>query len=499
MIPPLVIRADAGGVLGTGHIMRMIALAQAYQNRGGRAVMASAQCPQSMIDRVEELGIEHHLFTECELGHTQDAASTVKLCKKLDAQWVVLDGYHFAESYQRQIKDHGIKVLAIDDYGHCSTWFCDAVLNQNLGAENWGRTDSNLSDTQWLFGSSYALIREEFFQSIQASKEKPFPAQRILVTLGGADQDNVSLLVLQSLENTTLQDLKIRLLVGGANPHQKQLEMFAQTSRHHIEILCNVRDMPSMYQWTDAVISAGGSTCWEWLAYGLRGAVITIAENQEPISSELHTQTLALTLGWHTQFDLNSWSRQLESWLKGEQPGSSFEERRQLIDGHGAARAAALLDNGVWSRPAQRNDAKTYFDWANDPAVRSNGFHTEKLEWENHCRWFQKMMQSPDCHLYLVSDVSDNKVGQVRLTPDPSGYLEIGFSVDPAFRKKGLGLILLQHVLTTETSKHPNTRGFIARVKQTNKASARIFQLLDFQPDDDDPKLGCLVYLKKTN
>lgn len=499
MIQPLVIRADAGGVLGTGHIMRMIALAQAYQQRGGRVVMASARCPQPVIDRVEERGIEHHLFTECDLGAPQDATSTVKLCKKLDAHWVVLDGYHFEESYQRQIKDHGSKVLTIDDYGHCPTWHCDAVLNQNLGSENWGRADSNFPNTQWLLGSPFALIREEFLQSIQESKEKPFPAQRVLLTLGGADQDNVSLMVLKSLENTTLQNLEVRLLVGGANPHQKELEMFAQTSRHHIEILCNVRDMPSMYQWTDVVISAGGSTCWEWLAYGLHGAVITIAENQEPISSALQAQTLALTLGWHTQFDLNTWSRQLETWLLGEQPGASFAQRRQIIDGHGASRAAALLDNGVWSRSAQLTDAETYFTWANDPSVRANGFHTEKLEWDNHCQWFEKMMQSPDCHLYLVSDTADNKVGQVRLTPDPSGNLEIGFSVDPAFRKKGWGVILLQHVLTTHIIKHPNTPGFIARVKESNSASARIFQMLNFQPSDEDPKLGCLVYLKKTN
>ena len=59
-IPKLLIHADAGGILGTGHVMRMIALAQAYRRRGGEVTIASVQCPEPIIDRVEELGITLH-------------------------------------------------------------------------------------------------------------------------------------------------------------------------------------------------------------------------------------------------------------------------------------------------------------------------------------------------------------------------------------------------------------------------------------------------------
>ena len=493
---PLVIRADAGGVLGTGHVMRMIALGQAYMRRGGRVVMASVRCPEPVVERIRESGIEHQLLHECELGDTQDVAASLRLGKELGAEWMVLDGYHFDESYQQQVSGHGIEVLAVDDYGHCTTWHCDAVLNQNLGSENWPRSATTNANMQRLMGSSFALIREEFVESIHEAKETVFPARRILVTMGGADPVNATMMVLKALEKTNFKDLDIRVLVGGANPHQEKLEAFAAGSQNRIEILCNVRDMPSMYEWADGVISAGGSTCWEWLAYGLPGAVVTIADNQEPVVAELATQKLALTLGWFTQFDVGSWAVQLENWIIGKQVGAGFCERRRAIDGHGATRTAAFLAAGLWCRMAQSKDSELYFNWASDPVVRASGFHTDELKWGDHCKWFDKMIKSPDTYLYVVSNAFDEKVGQVRLTPDPSGFLEIGFSVAQDFRGKGMGTKILQAVLERALSDNSEVRGFIARVKKENQASAKIFSQLGFEPSEDDPKHGCLVYLK---
>ena len=340
----LVIRADAGGELGTGHVMRMIALAQAYMRRGGHVLLVSVQCPERIINRVLELGIEHHMLNGCEPGNAQDSAATLQLCEENEAQWLVLDGYHFDEEYQQRVSGHDIKVLCVDDYGHCETWNCDAVLNQNLGAEHWVQRNVKRADTKWLLGSSFALIREEFFESQHQATEKKFPAQRILVTMGGADPDNVTLKVLRALEETGLEGLEIRVLVGGANPHQEKLSNFADASAHQIEIVCNVRKMAPMYEWADAVISAGGSTCWEWLAYGLPGAVVTIAENQEPIVKELNDKQLALSLGWFTEADSGEWGSKVYEWLNNLHEFADYSARRHVVDCKGAARVAALLD-----------------------------------------------------------------------------------------------------------------------------------------------------------
>ncbi len=343
MLSTLLIRADASAQMGTGHVMRMIALAQAYMRRGGRVVLVSVQCPPLLIERVREHGIEHQLLAGCGLGDEKDAKATLELCVELETEWMVLDGYHFDKDYQKNVVGNGAKVLAIDDYGHCETWHCDAVLNQNLGAEQWSHRQTSQKETAFFLGSSFTLLRQEFEKGIARAKEVTFPLRNILITLGGSDFDNVTKKVLEGFDSLGGASLSLRVLIGCSNAHRDCLERLARASHHDVELLDNVRDMPSMYAWADGVISAGGSTCWEWLSYGLPGIVVTIADNQKPLEVELRKRHLALCLGWHADSSAERYAEHIAGWLKGTDAQASFEVKRQLFDAQGAARVASFL------------------------------------------------------------------------------------------------------------------------------------------------------------
>ena len=58
MRAPLLIRADAGCRIGIGHLMRGLALAQAWQSGGGRAVFV-AETVQELSARLRSEGFEH--------------------------------------------------------------------------------------------------------------------------------------------------------------------------------------------------------------------------------------------------------------------------------------------------------------------------------------------------------------------------------------------------------------------------------------------------------
>lgn len=125
-------------------------------------------------------------------------------------------------------------------------------------------------------------------------------------------------------------------------------------------------------------------------------------------------------------------------------------------------------------RLAESSDVKLYFDWANDPDVRMNAHNTEPIIWENHVKWFNKMVNSEA--LMLVFFEGEIPVGQLRV--DADGCIDL--SVDPSRRKKGIATEMLM-VLKRLQSKNLNL--IKGEVKQTNTPSLRAFEKAGFKLD----------------
>src|SRR5688572_2786492 len=114
-LSPLLIRADASAQIGTGHVMRCLALALAWQAQGGAVTFASLNTlPDALQTRLQNENIALHLL-DTEPGSDDDARQTAALAASLGAAAVVVDGYHFGGDYQYTLKSAGLKLLFIDD------------------------------------------------------------------------------------------------------------------------------------------------------------------------------------------------------------------------------------------------------------------------------------------------------------------------------------------------------------------------------------------------
>src|ERR1700690_3184416 len=131
-MPPgtLILRADASVAMGTGHVMRCLALAQSWQDEGGQGIFAMAEPDPSLEERVRSEGIGVVTIV-ASAGSQQDLSQFVDLAGTHHASWVVVDGYQFDVEYQRSLKAAGLKVLLIDDTGHAGAYVADVVLDQN--------------------------------------------------------------------------------------------------------------------------------------------------------------------------------------------------------------------------------------------------------------------------------------------------------------------------------------------------------------------------------
>jgi UDP-2,4-diacetamido-2,4,6-trideoxy-beta-L-altropyranose hydrolase len=342
----LVVRADANSIIGTGHLMRCIALAQAWQERGGHVTFLSHCQSEALQRRVIKEGFE---FVFVERPHP-DPADLKQVLDRLQnfrngsgMPWLVLDGYHFDSDYQRSIREAGSRLVVIDDYNHLSNYHADILLNQSIGAE----LIPYICDlkTLKLFGPKYALLRTEFLtwkNRIQKQSEDP---RRVIVTLGGADPDNITLKVLRALLQTRLNGFGIDVIVGPANPNIKELEFEIQCARkasvpltNSIQLLYSI-NLPEIMAMADVAISAGGSTCWELCFFGKPFLVLITAENQRGIARGLDKVGSAICLGWHQDVTINQIKTNLESLLNDTQGRRELSIKgRKIVDGQGRNR-----------------------------------------------------------------------------------------------------------------------------------------------------------------
>jgi len=270
------------------------------------------------------------------------------ICNSGGAPWLALDGYHFDPDYQRAVREAGHRLLVIDDYNHLPHYHANILLNQNIGSET--MPYSYDSDTVGLFGPKYALLRSEFLVWKSRIQTQTHRGRKILVTLGGADPDNVTLKVVQALVETELEDFEVKIVAGPANPNVKMLKSEienAQQTRINTNLsmrLITDADMPKLMAWADLAVTGGGSTCWELAFMGLPIVVIILADNQRTIAEGLETAGAAVNLGWHEDLSPSKIEQALVNLAEAVGMRKEMARRgRELVDGKGNKRVLREL------------------------------------------------------------------------------------------------------------------------------------------------------------
>jgi len=175
-------------------------------------------------------------------------------------------------------------------------------------------------------------------------KEIAHEARKVLVTIGGADPENVTLKIIRSLERLPSHYFKVRIVVGPVNPHLDMLRQIVGTTTANIELMVDVADMPHLMGWADVAISAGGTTFWELAFMMVPTCVFAMADNQLPGLELLRESGAAVSLGWIQSADEGALATALLDLLHDVNRRREMSMRgRRLVDGGGAARVAETL------------------------------------------------------------------------------------------------------------------------------------------------------------
>ena len=473
----LLIRADASVSIGTGHVMRCLALAQAWQDAGGHVFFAMAESTTAIRARVAA--------ESCEVadilagaGTVGDALQTAELAKNSKCEWLAVDGYQFGEDYQRAITAQGWKLLFLDDYGHTGEYLANVVLNQNVSA-NEALYGNRSPKTRLLLGPRYCLLRREFSAWRDWKREVPAIGRRVLVTMGGSDPENFTARAMDALIRTEIEELEAIVVVGGSNPHAETLERTAAESRKKIRVGRDVANMAELMAWADVAVSSAGTTCWELCLLALPSLLVDVAANQTALAQEMARLGCAIHVGGPKDYTAEQLADQIEALLRSGDRRVDLSLRcRELVDGRGAQRVVSAMHGRLQLRAAQASDCRLLWEWANDPQVRAAAFSSAPIPWERHQAWFAGKMKDPHCTILIAEDDAGRQVGQFRVDWR-SGYDgDIDVSVAPQFRGSGNGALLIDLGVSQLLEKRGGQ--LHAFVKVENQASRRAFEQAGF-------------------
>lgn len=344
----LILRADATADGGTGHMMRTLALTQAWIDAGGSARWLVAEAPPALLERIGREGIEVvHLAAAA--GSTEDAAGLRAALRADETAMAVVDGTQFDGGYFDALEEAAGHVMVIDDMADRPSYPVGVLLNQNAHAD---RAEYPAGATcRFLLGIGYVLLRREFLPP-PPPRSIPSVARHVLVTFGGADPTGMTTRTIEALRHLPEQlrdGLQVRVVVGAANPDGARIDAAVADPGLGYRALAEraVTDMPEQMAWADLAVTSGGSTVWELARTGCPALVVETVPAERRLVSGLARIGLFGHLGPESELDPRAMADEIAA--KAEDVAwrtQMTESGMRLIDGQGARRVVDALSGG---------------------------------------------------------------------------------------------------------------------------------------------------------
>ena len=213
-------------------------------------------------DQLAHKIIKEHHYTSI------NVENIFKYIKNVRPNLVINDILNTSESYIKDIKGVGSKVINFEDMGDGAV-FADAVINDMYCDESKIKGQSN----HVYNGPEYFCLRSEFRYIGKKVVTKNISS--ILIAFGGVDACNHTLTVLSSIADYCLKNnIFIRVVLGLGYEKVKTLDYFSGEKYTNIAINDDITELASYIYESDLVFTARGRTVYEVATIGVPTIVI---------------------------------------------------------------------------------------------------------------------------------------------------------------------------------------------------------------------------------
>ena len=334
----IIFRTDASVNIGTGHVMRCLALAEELRQKGTDINFICREEAGNLISYIENREYKVDQLPG-EIDIETDRRLTNKILSKYEAKpdGLIIDHYDIDISYESSLRDRVKKIMVIDDLAD-REHDCDLLLDQNY-SKNEDRYNGLVpGNCIQLLGPEYAILRPQFQKARGNLRKRDGGVNRILLFMGGVDSKDITSKALRAIHMLDRSDIVVDVVIGDLNPYHDEIKNLTSkipnTSCHH-----NVENMAELMASADLSIGACGITTWERCCAGLPTIAIILAENQKNISESLDKEGALINLGWYHNVTGNNIKDGIEGLIDNPQKVASMSDKsRSLVDGEGVSR-----------------------------------------------------------------------------------------------------------------------------------------------------------------
>ena len=325
------IRVDSSAIIGSGHVMRCLTLAERlHETKDAEVHFISRDLDGNLHDQIKKAGFFLHVLPRYPLDETLggyvawlgvvpelDAEETKAILQEIgEVNCLVVDSYAIDKTWEREMRPFTGEIFVIDDLAN-REHDCDVLLDQNFYLDMANRYVGLVPENcKLLLGPRYALLREEFYEARKHLRKRDGSLRNILVFYGGSDLTNETTKAVQALVKTDLPDVTADIVVGAGNPHKAEIQSLCERYaflRYHEQ----VDNMAALMVHADLMLGAGGSTTWERCFLELPSVVTAIAENQVRIAEDCAAQGWIDYIGWREEVTVERLIKELEQIKDG--------------------------------------------------------------------------------------------------------------------------------------------------------------------------------------
>lgn len=267
----ILIKADASHEIGTGHIYRGLSIASKLVNH--EVIF--------LLDEAQELGIEivknnnYPFITHNSnkgKGKEADEKAKEEIIEKIveyDPDIIINDILNTNSKYTKTLRDNGFFIVNFEDVGGGVKYahlVFDALYEHKIPLKN------------LYSGHRYYILKDEFYY--QSFKKIDKEVNRILLTFGGTDPNNLTEKTLEAILESKYQN-EIEIILGlGYSKKEEIQEKYKDNER--ISIYENVKNMSEHMHNADLIFTSAGRTMYEIASLGV--PCICLCQNERELS-----------------------------------------------------------------------------------------------------------------------------------------------------------------------------------------------------------------------